>query len=325
MNETPSQQPAEEKESRPAGTGTVKKYVVTGLILLLLATVFFMYRNLVQKNRVISSLQQENILGEEEQKKLNAYIEDVTLTINSVESKLQDVRNKQVNITGLISQAENDDSKKTQLLQDISVIEDQLKKDKRDIADLQNKMKKSNVRIKLLDDMVANLQKEIEKNEKSMVELRGVIEEKDRVIAEKEGVIKSKEDSLDYANKNLRMVVGELEQTNQLLDETKNTAYYVIGDKKDLLAKNVLEETGGFLRKKLNISGNFDKAAFTRIHIARESEFPVNCRAKDVQIMPSRAADTYTLEPAGENACVLKVTNPEQFWKMQYLVILVKG
>jgi hypothetical protein len=325
MDETPFQQPADENNARPAGTGNVGKYIVTVLILALLATVFFMYRTLVQKNRTISSLQQENILGEEEQKKLNAYIEDVTLTINSVEAKLQDVRNKQVSITGLISQAENDDSKKTKLLQDISVIEDQLKKDKRDIADLQEKMKKSNVRIKLLDDMVANLQKEIEKNEKSITELRGVIQEKDRVIAEKEGVIKSKEDSLDYVNKNLRMVVGELEQTNQLLDETKNTAYYVIGDKKDLLARNVLEETGGFLRKKLNISGNFDKAAFTRIHIGRESEFPVDCRAKDVQLMPARAADTYTLEPSGENASVLKVTNPEQFWKMPYLVILVKG
>jgi hypothetical protein len=325
MKESPFQKPAEEKKPESTAGEAVLKYAAFGAILVLLAAVLFMYRDIAQKNLRISSLQQENILSGEERKKRDAYLEEVTETINSVETKLQEVRSKQVSITGMVSQSGEGEAKRTRLLQNITVIEDQLRKDKKDIADLQDKMKKSGIRIKALDNMVAGLKTEIEKNEQTMAELRMVIGEKDRVIADKDDVIKSKTDSLEYANGNLQAMAGELEQTTQLLDETKNTAYYVIGPKKDLLAMNVLEETGWFLRRKLSISGNFDPASFTRIHTARESEFPVNCRAKDVQIMPARAADTFTMEPSGEDACVLKVTNPGQFWKMPYLVILTKG
>jgi predicted nucleic acid-binding Zn-ribbon protein len=321
----PSQQPAGMETPPSGGSGKTKSILVAGLIILLLAASGYMYHSIVQKNRQISQLQQENIMGDEEQKKLNNYINEITDTVNEVESKLQDVRNKQVSITGIVTQSENDASKKSQLINDISVIEDQLKKDKKDVAALQGKMKKSNLRIKFLDDMVANLQKEIEKNEKTMAELRATLQEKDQVIKDKDMVIQSKEDTLSYTKQNLRMVVGELEQTNQALDETRNTAYYVIGNKKELIAKKVLVETGSFLHKTVSVSRDFDTAAFTRIHIGKVNEFAVNCAAKEVKLMPAPSPSSYQLEETGKNSCVLKVTNPEQFWKMRFLVVLVKG
>ncbi len=325
MNEMPSPMPPEMENPPAGGSGKMKTILVSGLVVLLLGTVGYMYHTITKKNLEITQLQQENVMGEEEQKKLNSYITEITDTVNMVETKLQEVRSKQVTITGMVTQSENDADKKNKLINDISVIEDQLKKDRKDVADLQSKMKKSNLRIKLLDDMVANLQKEIEKNEKSMAELRASLEEKDQVIREKDVVIKSKEDTLSYTKQNLRMVVGELEQTNQALDETKNTAYYVIGTKKELLAKKVLTETGSFLHKTVSVSRDFDAAAFTRIHIGKVGEFAVGCAAKDVKLMPAPSTSSYKLEQTGKDSCVLKVTNPEQFWKMRYLVVLVKG
>lgn len=325
MNEMPSQEPDELKSSRPDGNGNTKKYIIIGLIVIMLAAIGLLYHNIVKKNHEISMLQQERILGEEEQKKLNSYIGEITDTINQVETKLQEVRSKQVTITGMITQSEGDQNKKDRLINDISAIEDQLKKDKKDITDLQSRMRKSNLRIKLLDDMVANLQIEIEKNEKSMAELRASLEQKNLVIREKELVIKSKEDTLSYTKQNLRMVVSELEQTNQVLDETKNTAYYIIGTQKDLLAKKVLEKTGSFLNRGVVIAKDFDTDAFTKIHIGKVNEFPVTCKAKDVKLIPNRAIESFQLEETGDNSCVLRVTNPEQFWKMPYLVVMVKG
>jgi hypothetical protein len=122
------------------------------------------------------------------------------------------------------------------------------------------------------------------------------------------------------------MVVSELEQTNQVLDETRNTGYFVIGVKKELIQKKVIEESGGFLqRKNLNISPEFDSSAFTKIHIAKTTEFPLSCGAKDVKLIPPRSETTYQVEETGKGSCVLKVLNTEQFWKMPYLVVLVKG
>lgn len=322
MDEMSSQQLIPDDGPQPRGGG-VRKYVITGLIIVLLGTMFFMYRHIVEKNREISALQQENALSIEEQEKLNTYIGEITQTMTEVETRIQEVRSKQVSVTGIVNASASDEAKKTELLNDISVIEDQLKKNKRDIASLQAKMKKSNLQIKSLTAMVANLQKRIADSENTVAELRGALEEKNRMIAEKEGIIRSQEDSLASASKTIKTVSSELEQTSRTLDETKNTAYYVVGTKKELLAKNVLEETGTVF-KKVTIARNFDLDAFQRVHIARSNEFPVPCKAKDVQILPARAADTFTLEAAGENACVLKVAKADAFWKMRYLVIVTK-
>lgn len=325
MNEMPSQHPSDMGPIPSGDSGKTKTILVSVLVVLLLAVLGFMYYNNTQQKRQISQLQQENTMGEEEQKKLNSYINEITDTVTMVENKLQDVRSKQVAITGMVSLSENDTNKKTKLINDITLIEDQLKKDKKDISDLQGRMKKSNLRIKLLDDIVANLQKEIVKNEKSMADLRATLEQKEQVIREKDVVIKSKEDTLSYTKQNLRMVVSELEQTNQALDESKNSAWYVIGTKKELLAKKVLTETGSFLHKSVNVARDFDSSAFTKIHIGKVSEFAVGCAAKDVKLMPAPSPASYQLEETGKDSCVLKVTNPEQFWKMRYLVVLVKG
>jgi ethanolamine utilization microcompartment shell protein EutS len=325
MDDTPMQDPESNMESGPAPRRG-KTYMTLGFIIILLAVIGFMYHSITKKNTELANLRQENVLGEEEQKKLNGYINEITDTVNEVETKLREVRSKQVTITGLITQAENDQAKKTLLMNDISAIEDQLKNDKRDIANLQGRMKKSAIRIKFLEDMVTNLQNEIGKNERIMADLRSSLEEKDQVIKTKDLAIKSKEDTLSYTQKNLRMVVSELEQTNQVLDETKNTGYYVIGVKKELIQKKVIEETGGFLqRKNLIIAPEFDSSAFTKIHIVKTTEFLLTCGAKDVKLIPPRSEITYQLEETGKNSCVLKVLNTEQFWKMPYLIILVKG
>lgn len=325
MDKTPVREPEVDPEAEPAPKRG-KTYVILAFIIILLAVIGFMYRNITQKSGEIAHLRKEKILSEEEQKKLNSYINEITDTITEVETKLRDVRSKQVAITGMITQAENDQAKKTLLINDISAIEDQLKKDKSDIVNLQSRMKKSAVRITLLENMVANLQTEIDKSEKIMADLRASVEEKDKVIKTKDLVIKSKEDTLAYTEKNLRMVASELEQTNQVLDETKNTGYYVIGVKKELIRNKVIEETGGFLqRKNLIVAPEFDSFAFTKIHIVKTTEFPLTCRAKDVKLIPPRSEITYQLEETGKNSCVLKVLNTEQFWKMPYLVILVKG
>jgi Tfp pilus assembly protein PilN len=324
MNQTPTTEPENTPATEPAPKRG-KIYLILGFIVLL-AVIGFMYRSITIKNTEIARLNQENVLGTEEQKKLNSYINEITDTINEVETKLRDVRSRQVSITGMITSAENDEAKKARIMNDITAVEDQLKKDKRDVADLQSKMKKSAVRITVLENMVSTLQSEIDKNTKIMGDLRTSLDEKDLVIRTKDLVIQSKEDTLSATKVNLGMVVNQLDQTNQVLDETRYSGYFVIGVKKELIQKKVLVETGGFLqRKNLIIAPEFDSSAFTKIHILKTTEFPLTSVAKDVQLVPPRSQSTYQIEDTGKTSSVLKVLNTEQFWKMPYLVILVKG
>jgi len=216
----------------------------------------------------------------------------------------------------MLSNAKGERSQKERAFDDIAAIENQLQQDKKDIQALRDKMRKSNIRIKLLDQMVANLQSEIEKNEKSMAELRSVIDEKNLVI-------KVREDSLSASKENLKIVKNELELTNQILDETKKTAYFVTGTKEELLGKNILEQSG-LIRKKVNLAKDFNTDSFVKINIATDTFFDMKSKAKDVIILPLRAESSYKIEDSG-NGSVLTIINPDQFWKIRYLVIVEKG
>ncbi|MFA6472822.1 MAG: hypothetical protein WCU00_12355 [Candidatus Latescibacterota bacterium] len=316
LSEIPSGKPELAKKFDKNG---VKAAIAILIFIILCGVIFTQYRTISQKKQEIATLKQENLLGEDEQKKLNTYINEITGTINEIGDKLQDVRKKQVTITGMISRAENDQTQQAKIMNDITVIENQLKKDKKDIASLRDKMNKSNLRIKVLDQMVATLQGEIEKNEKTMADLRQTIGHKDMVI-------KSTQDTLSYTQKNLHVVSAELEKTNEILDETRKTAYFAIGAEKDLVNQKILEKSGSFLQKKnLNLASDFDPSLFTRINITQKNEFEINCPAKNVKIVPSRSVSSYQIESTGKNTSLLKVMNIEQFWKIQYLVIITKS
>jgi hypothetical protein len=299
-------------------------YIVLGFIVLIMA-MGFVYRSITIKNNEIKRLNQVIVSREEEQKKLNSYINEITDTITEVETKLRDVRSRQVSITGMIIAAENDSTKKGRIMNDISAVEDQLKKDKNDISDLQNRMKKSAVRITALENIVTTLRTEIDRNTKIMSNLRASLKEKDQVIKTKDLAIKDKEDTLAVTKMNLSSVANKLNQANQVLDETRNTGYFVIGIKKDLIEKKVLKETGGFLqRKNIILAPEIDSSFFTKIHILKITEFSISSKAKDVELIPPKSQNTFQIEDTGKNTSVLRVLNTEEFWKMPYLVILVK-
>ncbi|MDP2982214.1 MAG: hypothetical protein Q8O92_02645 [Candidatus Latescibacter sp.] len=320
MNDVQSQLPAGKQEPvKKYGGSGVKTAAAILLFIILCGVIFTQYRAINQKKQEIATLKQENLLGEDEQKKLTSYINEITGAINEIGDKLQDVRKKQVLISGMITRAENDQTQKSKIINDISVIEDQLKKDKKDIAALRDKMNKSNLRIKVLDQMVANLQDEITKNEKTMAEMR-------ETIGLKDVVIKSTQDTLSYTQKNLHVVSTELEKTSQILDETRKTAYFVVGTEKELIGRKIVEKSGSFFQKKsINLAKDFDPATFTKINIANKNEFEINCPAKNVRLIPSRSETCYQIEEVGKNVSLLKVMNTEQFWKIQYLVIITKS
>jgi chromosome segregation ATPase len=327
MNEVkPPQIPIGKPEPPKKFGGNVKVAAAILLFIVLCGIIFTQFRTISLKKQEIATLKQENLLGEDEQKKLNSYINEITGTINEIGDKLQDVRKKQVQISGMISHAENNATQKSKIINDISVIEDQLKKDKKDIAALRDKMNKSNLRIKVLDQMVANLQDEITKNEKTIAEMRETIGQKDVVIKNTRDTLNSTQDTLSYTQKNLQVVSTELDKTTQILDETRKTAYFAMGTEKELIGKKILEKSGGFLqRKNIDLAKDFDSALFTRINIAQKNEFEINCPAKNVKLIPSRSETSYQIEEAGKNASLLKVMNTEQFWKIQYLVIITKS
>jgi len=316
-------------EIQDGGSGTWK--VVLGVIIALVIIalggfIYFQHQLITARNGKITTLETEKQTALSAQDSMRVDLEGVTQTVTDVAMKLQDVRKKRALISDLVARAQTETSKKDQILNDIAAIEAQLDRDRTDIDALNTKVRQSGVRIKSLETMVNNLKKELESNISQVANLRSIIEDKNEVIRTAETKLKQTETSLATVKTDLSKTNEALEETKGILQETKNTAYYVVGTKDELKEKNILDEQGAFFQKKsLSLSGGFDESSFTRIDLTKQTEFPVACTVKDVKVLPLRSETSFQLIETGENQSVIKVTDPEKFWRIKYLAVVVKG
>jgi len=120
--------------------------------------------------------------------------------------------------------------------------------------------------------------------------------------------------------------------TTQVSDLTseKNTAYYVVGTRDELIKKGVLVAEGGkrfFLvgSRKIEPARQLDPSAFTKID--RLADTKINLPAGQYEILsrqnPSFAAPAQSKD--GKIAGSLDIQQPEQFWAPSRFLIIVKS
>ena len=162
--------------------------------------------------------------------------------------------------------------------------------------------------------MVANLQKEIEENQVTIAALGTTIEEQ-------KVVIKTTQESLDLSREVLISTEAKLQHTAQLLEDTRNTAYFVAGNAKELKAKNIISRYGLFFKKNA-LTSEFDIDDFMKIDITKVDNFSFNNKPQDIVVIPPRQFSSYKLEEMGKGKSVLQVLDRGMFWKVPYLVVV---
>jgi chromosome segregation ATPase len=307
-------------------TGHKNKTTVIIIFIILIGVLIFQFWSTTRKNKEITTLQQQKLTVETEQEKLKNDLTEITNTIDEVANKIQEVRQQQVTVKNIIISTEESKSQKTKIIKNITMLEEQLQKDKQDLENLTNKVKKSSIRIKTLETMVATLKREVEKNEQAIAGLKQTIEQKDMIISKTQMSLKETESNLNSVKGELDQTNKDLKDTKNILEDTRNTAYYIVGTKKELKAINIIAEYGSFFQKKsLSLAQDFNRDALTKINKTQKNEFAIDSSSKNVQVIPPRSEASYQLEDAGENKSILRVVNTESFWKIPYLVIIVKG
>lgn len=105
-----------------------------------------------------------------------------------------------------------------------------------------------------------------------------------------------------------------------------NRAHYIVNTKDDLLKKGIIDKQGQvlFFGGRIAVKQNFDTKDFTTIDITEIKEIPVKAAKDDVSIVSTHDTDTYEVVESGEGACIIKIKEPQRFWKgAKYLVIMV--
>lgn len=254
----------------------------------------------------------DSLKAENERLKAEALAKDQSIdeffrALNEIEENLNTIKEREKIVRITSTSFENQNTKQEQIVADINMIGQLLLENKNKIASLNKKLKEAGIKSAELEKIIESLNKKLE--------------EKDNEIA------KLKEE-LTIANAALEKLFVEYNQRlEELEDKTGklNTAYYVIGTKKELLKNGIISKEGGFIGigKTNKLKNDFNKDYFTKIDVTTTLSIPLI--AKKATIITSHPSGSYKIEGTKDKAEKLIILNPEDFWSAsKYLVILVE-
>ncbi len=244
----------------------------------------------------------------------NAELETFFQQLNEIETSLTEITSaytdvvEDVNANGETSQAAVAGIKAK-----ISKLGDILAEDKAKLKSLNNQIYRANKQNTELKNFVASLESRIAEQEAQIQSLTKEIEKKNATIKSLEKDVAG----LKEADKKKNKQIAEIQ-------DEQCTAYFAIGTKKELRAKNIVDRKGGFigLGKATVLADNSDFAAFTKIDTRNTQEIPLT--GKRIKIVTPHPETSYSLEGDPKRPTSIRIINPDLFWKAsKCLVIMV--
>ncbi|MDD2488233.1 MAG: hypothetical protein WC108_05155 [Bacteroidales bacterium] len=245
----------------------------------------------------------------------DAEMESLFQELNAIEQSLSEVSAKYGNVNKLKNNSGEKVNKDTRarITDEIQNINELLASNKQKLSKLNNQMAANGNKNKELATFVENLQTRVNEQEAQIQALTAELQQKKIVI------------------ENLNKNIDDLSKQNQVKDQQilqveseKNTAYYMVGTKKQLQAEGVVNVSGGFLGigKKAKVSGDSDLSKYTKVDIRQFENIPLNGKNK-IKILTSHPSSSYTLEGGTKYPTAIKIKDAASFWgKSRFLVIM---
>jgi len=249
----------------------------------------------------------------------DAEFEEVFAVLNEIEKGLQTIREteRMLTIQSVVG-GEISAKAREQMKSDMSFVIATLESYKNQIATLEKEKRSQSAEFQ---KRLNSLRSELETKTRLIEDLSHQLAEKDRLLkVQSEQIL-----SLDQSIAGLKQDLGVLQQEGvrkehkiEAQDYTIFSAYYILGEKADLIAANVMSKGGLFRAAKISYQAEQD--AFTRVDIREVTQIPLQSkRAKVLSIHP---IGTYTLDPDDNGMLTLHISRPDAFWQQtKYLVV----
>jgi hypothetical protein len=245
--------------------------------------------------------------------------EEVFAVLNEIEKGLQTIREteRMLTIQSVVG-GEISAKAREQMKNDMSFVIATLENYKNQIATLEKEKRSQSAEFQ---KRLNSLRTELEAKTQLIEDLSYQLAERDRLLrVQSEQIV-----SLDQSIAGLKDDLNSLQQESarkedkiEAQDYTIYSAYYILGEKAELIAANVMSKGGLFRAAK--ISYQAEQAAFTRIDIREVSQIPLH--GKRAKVLSVHPAGTYTLEADDNGLLTLHISRPEAFWQQtKYLVI----
>jgi hypothetical protein len=244
-------------------------------------------------------MDKESLLNSKE-----AALAEFVTSFNEIQNNLKEIKEKENMISSSSKDKELRKSNKDEIIADIQTIYNLLDKNHAKVANLNKKIKDSNLKVDELELAITNLNNQSKVKEKEIYELKTKLEKL----------------NVDFANLNIRYTVEQ--QASSLKTDQLNTAYYVVGSKKELLKKGLINKEGGFIGigRVLELSETFDKNNFTKVDISKTKEIVIH--GDRVRLVSTHPEGSYKMVEGTGSIDKIVILDAAEFWKAsKYLVI----
>ncbi len=239
-------------------------------------------------------------------------------TFNEIESNLDSVAVRQqiISMNTDKSHGELKGSKKEHINAEIAAINDLMDRNRKEMEGLTKKLQNSKYNNAALQKTIKTLNIQISQKDYELCELNLKLDELNTKVTKLNTTI----DSLGEQN-HLKAIVIDY-QTKDL-----HTAFYIVGEKKDLLEEKIIDRKGGVLGlgRTSELSQNFDDSKFTKIEFTETSTIPIN--GEDIKVITNHPSDSYKLDKDEKEKGRVKnlvITNPVKFWSSSKYLVVVK-
>jgi len=281
------------------------------LISILLPLLFTSCENKEQIAK-ISQLEQEQLQLHNDASAKDSLLNDFMETLNQVEVNLAEIKTREKLISKQTADGtELNKSTRERINEDIRLINDLMQENKTKIASLNRKLKSSNLKISEFQKMVelANLQ----------------LTERDQEIT----ILKNDLANLNFSVAMLNDTISNIRSQNLALqgvvtDKTNemNIAYFVVGPRKQLIEKKILNKEGGFLGigTSQKLSPNVSLADFNKIDIRQLKTIPLG--VKKATLMSVHPAGSYEMVGSEKKVQELIIKDPTLFWQKSRMLVI---
>jgi myosin heavy subunit len=259
-----------------------------------------------------SLAQQANLKDES----INEFIK----SFNDIQDNLDSIKRKEMIITEQTElKTELQKKAKDQINEDVNTIYQLLLDTRSKLEDVRKKLGKSNFKVEELEKMVTHLTQQLEEKDKEIASLKAELENMNIEIT----ALTMDVGNLKQQNAEKETLIKDQEGViNDKITEI-NTAYYVVGTKKDLKDNNIITAEGGFIGigKNKKLKQDFNDKLFTKVDITKTTQIPIP--GKKPKIITNHPTESYKISGEGDSA-ILEIINANAFWKSsKYLVVVI--
>ncbi len=281
-----------------------------------LAMVFGSCNKLAEKSSIYKDLKADADSLAVETELRNAELDEICKTINDIVAGLDNIEEEERAVALISQEVSVDVSAKERAGESLKAIVSSVERYKQQVSALEKKLKSQPAQFQAT---INSLRKKLAEKDAMLVSLSDQLGVRDAAIDS----IRARLNSLEILNDSLTQEIvamnDEVVAKQEVIEKQEtaiNAGYYTVGTQSEL------KKAGVLVKKKVNPKINVKE--FTRVDIYKNREIALNT-SKKIKLVSSHPENSYSIETNKFGVRVLKINDPDAFWKQsRYLVMVEK-